>query len=81
MSRHTYTNNALEAACEAIEEWELTPEEEAALVENLLGELQARRESRNEAAYAEAYDPERLAGRGEAYRRNMIAAGRGRQLG
>ena len=81
MTRSTYTNNALEAACEAIEEWELTPEEEAALVWNLLGELIARREIREEAAWAEVYDPERIAGRQEAYRRNMIAAGRGRQLG
>lgn len=80
MTRSTYTNNALEAACEAIEEWELTPDEEAALVENLLGELQARRELAAERTYDEARR-EAVAEWNEAYRRDMIAAGRGRQLG
>lgn len=73
-------NWSLDAVCEEIESHDLTPEQEADLCGLLLGELQARREIRNEAAYAEAYDPERIAARDEAYRRNMIAAGRGGML-
>lgn len=80
MTRSTYPNEALDDACEAIEAWALTPDDEAALITNLRGELQARRENRAEADWQAAYDPESIAARGEAYRRNMIAAGRGGQV-
>lgn len=70
-------NWSLDAACEEIESHDLTPAQEADLCGLLLGELTARRENRAEAAYAEASDPERIAARDEAHRRDMIAAGRG----
>tara|TARA_Y100000310_G_C20662915_1_gene805774 strand:+ start:554 stop:799 length:246 start_codon:yes stop_codon:yes gene_type:complete len=69
-------NWSLDAVCEEIESHDLTPEQEADLCGLILGELQARRENRNEAAYAEAYDPERIAARDVDYRRQLIAAGR-----
>ena len=74
-------NWSLDAVCEEIESHDLTPEQGADLCGLLLGELQARREIANEAAHEIANDPERLTSVREAYRRNMIAAGRGRQLG
>lgn len=73
-------NWSLDAVCEEIESHDLTPEQEADLCGLILGELQARREIRNEAAYEIANDPESIAARGETYRRDMIAAGRGNQL-
>ena len=77
----TYPNYALDATCEEIEALDLTPDQIEAMLTDLPRELAARRENRAEAAYAEEYDPERIAARGEAYRREMIAAGRGAQLG
>lgn len=74
-------NWSLDAVCEEIESHDLTTDQEADLCGLILGELQARRENRNEAAWEAAYDPERIAARGEAHRRNMIAAGRGGMLG
>ena len=73
-------NDALDDACKAIESHDLTPDQEADLCGLILGELQSRRENRNEATYEIANDPESIAARGETYRRDMIAAGRGSQL-
>ncbi|WP_282027095.1 hypothetical protein [Limimaricola cinnabarinus] len=73
-------NWSLDAVCEEIESHDLTPAQEADLCGLILGELQARRENRAEATYDEARR-EAVAEWNEAYRRNMIAAGRGGMLG
>jgi hypothetical protein len=73
-------NGCLDAVCSEIEDWGLEPDQQVALTRQILDELAGRRELAAEQAHAIAYDPERQAAANEAYRRNMIAAGRGNQL-
>lgn len=76
----TERNKALTDVCEVLEELGMTLEDVRLIAQDLPGEFEVREEARNEAAYERAYDPENIAQRGEYYRRQMIAAGRGRQL-
>ena len=70
----------LDAVCSEIEDWGLSPDAEETLCRQIHDEIISRREIRDEADWQAAYDPERIAARDEAYRRNMIAAGRGGQV-
>ena len=74
-------HGCLDAVCSEIEDWGLEPDAIDTLCAQIRDELVGRAELAAEKAHEEAYDPERIASRDEAYRRNMIAAGRGRQLG
>ena len=77
-ARDVYTNKALIAVCEAIEEWELTPQETRNLVANILEELDGRAEAayeRHQAALMESGGHD-----DSAYRRQMREAGRGHLL-
>lgn len=74
----TYPNEALTAVCEMLaDDFELTAEQVANLAADLAREFEAAADAANEAAWTCMYDPERIASRDEAYRRNMVEAGRG----
>ncbi|MDF1599681.1 hypothetical protein PZ895_07815 [Mesorhizobium sp. YIM 152430] len=80
----TYPNEALTDICrQLLDEWDLTPDQIANLAKNIPGECAAMSDNRAEAAWQDRQ--ERLMESGgpddSAYRRDMIAAGRGHLLG
>lgn len=79
-----YPNAALTDICkQLLGEWQLTPEQIANLAKDLPGECAAMADNRNEAAWMDRQQSLMESGGPDnsAYRRNMIAAGRGHLLG
>lgn len=71
-----YPSNALtEVAKQLLDEWNLTPEQIANFALDLPGECENILEARAEAYWSERSEPD-----DSAYRRDMIAAGRGHLL-
>lgn len=80
----TYPNSALEDICrQLLDEWELTQEQISDLAKDLPGECAGLIENRAEAAYLDRQQSLMESGGldDSAYRRDMIAAGRGHLLG
>jgi hypothetical protein len=83
MNTKPFPNAALTSICEQLlDEWELTPEQIANLAANIPSECQAIEENRNEAAWERQQESLIESGGPDdgAYRREMIAAGRGHLL-
>ena len=79
----SYPNKALTAICtDLLDEWELTPDQIANLALDIPGECKAIAENRAEAAYEREQQSLMESGGPDdsAYRRDMIAAGRGHLL-
>lgn len=80
----TYPNAALEDICrQLLDEWELTPEQIANLATDLPRECAAMADNRAEAEYLDHQQSLMESGGADtsAYRRGVIAAGRGHLLG
>lgn len=80
----TYPNEALTDICrQLLDEWELTPEQIANLAADIPGECAAMTDNRAEAAWLDHQQSLMESGGRDdsAYRRDMIAAGRGHLLG
>lgn len=80
----TYPNAALTDICEQLlDEWELTPEQIKNLAADIPGECEGIIQNRAEAAYLDHQKALMESGGPDdrAYRRDMIAAGRGHLLG
>ena len=79
MTAKPYPNAALTDICkQLLDEWDLTPEQIANLAADIPGECEAISEDRDEAAWERWNNREPD---NSAYRRDMIAAGRGHLLG
>lgn len=78
--RPNYTNEHMEAVCEALEDFKLSDFQIANLAADLPREYRGHMEDKAERDWEAAYDPESMAQRDETYRRDMIAAGRGELL-
>lgn len=81
----TYPNKAMEAVCEMmLDDWNLTREQAKHLAHDLFREYSGLCDDREEADYMQRQrDLQENGGDGgyDAYRRDMIAAGRGHLLG
>lgn len=80
----TYPNEALTSICnQLIDEWELAPDQIANLALDVAGECEAIVQNRAEAAWLDHQQSLRDSGGPDssAYRRDMIAAGRGHRIG
>lgn len=79
----TYPNEALTAVCLALlDDWELTPDQIANLALDIAGECANIADNRAEAAWMDRQQSLMESGGADdsAYRRDMIAAGRGHLL-
>lgn len=73
----SYPNEALTEVCKTLlDEWELSPEDIANLAKDIPGECEGILENRAEQAWLDRSAPD-----DRAYRRDMVAAGRGHLLG
>lgn len=78
----SYPNEALTEICrQLLDEWDLTPQQIAALATDIAGECEAMTEDRAEADYI-AHQQSLMGGGGDggSYRRAMVEAGRGHLL-